>query len=577
MNCRYIALIGSVERRAGPDNLDVETSLLKLGLRHRLTLGSIRLFASEDTPALPVPGGGMVIGHLFSRDGATIHSDLPSSIRVREHLLEKTWGEYLLFQPATNGDGSITIMRDPSCSGGLACIYSLQSGSGFITSDISLATSLSIYRRRIDWDATAHFLMHPNKMRRRTTLADVVELLPGCALRLHGKDVIETTEWSPWDFLTPERRHVDPDEAAMELRTAVASSVKAFANGHDSVLMEISGGLDSSIVAECLRETRTHVICCTLETPVPGANEQSYAKLMADRLGAELAVEHLAFDKARFEFALPCHSINPRIGPLQYAIDAVMEAAADRHGVSAYFSGGGGDTVFGYIKTAAPAADAFKAVGIAAGLAAVRDLSEMHQCTVWKAGQLALKKLFKTPKAPAQADASFLHTSALVDSPLDHPWLDAPAGTLPGNRERVFDLAGNQAFRDSLARGLNRPLYMPLLAQPVVEACLRIPTWMWIAGGQNRAVARAAFANGLPPDVLNRRSKGTFMSYLGALYQKRKVEIQDYLTTGHLEAHGLLDADAVRRFVARQLPPRDHSFIRLFELCRVENWVRHQE
>jgi asparagine synthase (glutamine-hydrolysing) len=117
---------------------------------------------------------------------------------------------------------------------------------------------------------------------------------------------------------------------------------------------------------------------------------------------------------------------------------------------------------------------------------------------------------------------------------------------------------------------------MPLLSQPVMEACLAAPCWMWISGGRNRAVARDAFADLLPLDVLSRRSKGTFMSYLGAVYQKNKEQMRDFLLTGHLQAHGLLDADAVQSRIESRLPPRDESFTRIFELCMTENWVRHQ-
>lgn len=575
MSCHYIALVGHDARWCGQDGIDAEAALLKLGMHHCLTSGPICLFASEGTPMLPVPGGGMVIGHVFARDGAVCPA-IPANADIRGYLLEKCWGEYLLFRPAAKGKGGFTVMRDPSSTGGLACVYSLQGGSGFITSDISLATSLGLYRKQIDWNAVSRFLMHPHKMARHTALTGIRELLPGCALHLRGEKVVETLEWSPWKFAAADVRHINPDEAAADLRTAVEASVRTFADRHDSILMELSGGLDSSIVAACLQGTRARVVCCTLETPVPGANERQYAQLVADRLGVELATAPLDFGNARFDFALPKNSVSPRIGPLQYAINEVMQAAAEHHGASACFSGGGGDSVFGYIRTAAPAADAFKARGVAAGLTSVQNLSELHQCTLWKAGRLTLKKLLSAPKPPAPADMSFLRAPAPFDASKDHPWYDAPPHNLPGDRERVFDLAGNQAFRDSLDRGLNRAVYMPLLAQPVVEACLKVPSWMWIAQGHNRAIARAAFANELPADVLNRRSKGTLMSYLGAIYQQQKVEIRDYLAQGKLEAHGLLDADALHRFVASQLPPRDHSFTRLFELCRIENWVRHQ-
>nr|WP_281268535.1 asparagine synthase-related protein [Fulvimonas soli] len=100
--------------------------------------------------------------------------------------------------------------------------------------------------------------------------------------------------------------------------------------------------------------------------------------------------------------------------------------------------------------------------------------------------------------------------------------------------------------------------------------------WMWIAGGRNRAVARSAFAEMLPRQVLERRSKGSFMGYSGAVYRRNKNAMRNFLLDGQLQAHGLLDTDALRRAFDGDVAPRDRSLTRIFDLCMVENRVRHQ-
>jgi asparagine synthase (glutamine-hydrolysing) len=98
---------------------------------------------------------------------------------------------------------------------------------------------------------------------------------------------------------------------------------------------------------------------------------------------------------------------------------------------------------------------------------------------------------------------------------------------------------------------------------------------MWICGGKNRAVARAAFAGQLPQEVLNRRSKGTFMNYNFALYRKNKEAIRRFLLDGRLQSHGLLDPQKLYAVLDSRQTARDHSFMRLFTLCMIENWVRN--
>jgi asparagine synthase (glutamine-hydrolysing) len=252
-----------------------------------------------------------------------------------------------------------------------------------------------------------------------------------------------------------------------------------------------------------------------------------------------------------------------------------MDKVANLQGANSLFYGGGGDTIFCYLRSAAPAADAFRACGLTAGYEAIVNLSRLHGCTIAKAARLTLRKLFRSPKAPYKPDYLLLSRSDTT-LPLEfHPWFSAPINALHGDRERIFDLAGNQLFVDSAFRADGRRARFPLLSQPVMEACLRIPSWMWISGGQNRAVARTAFSERLPREVLNRRSKGNFMNYTFAVYRQNKEKISRFLLDGHLCSHGLLDTHKLNLFLESPPPARDQSFMRIFDLCMIENWVRN--
>ncbi|MBB3844335.1 asparagine synthase (glutamine-hydrolyzing) [Xanthomonas arboricola] len=526
---------------------------------------------------LAVPGGGALIGHVFSRrdnarlvDGASLHA-LSAAQRTR-HLIDTHWGEYLLLHAPHADPGTVTVMREPS--GGVACVYALP--HGFITSDISIATHAGVYAREIDWDSIAHHLHYPHLKTERTGLVGVRELLPGSQLCLQSNRSSIEQVWNPWDFVAAPQRRYNPLDAQAQVRQAVASSVTCWARTDASVLLELSGGLDSSILAACLKDTTARVACCNLVTPVPGADERHYARQMSDLLGTELIVRTLGFDAAPVDFAPPAHAVAPSTWFLQHASNALKEAVGTQLAIASFFSGGGGDTVFCNTRTAAPAADAFRAGGLRAGFSAVHALAELHQCTLWKAGRLTIKKLLAKAGPPRKPERSFLPSTQAAVPLQSHPWFDAPPDSLPGDRERIVDLAGTQVFRDGLARSASWHLRMPLLSQPVVEACLTVPSWMWIAGGRNRAVARDAFADVLPAQILHRRSKGTFMNYSGAVYRQGRQQIRDYLLQGRLAAQGLLDADALRHHFDHTLADGDHSVMRIFELCAVENWVRHQ-
>lgn len=568
---RYIALLDGRARMDGVARS--RESLKELGLCRKLAFRHVELYADENTPILSLAPDSALVGHIFPRmDGTTDLSNLPPPNKLIDFLIENFWGEYLLLQSPARDSNATTVMRDPS--GGVDCVYSHD--GRFITSDITIATRSGLYRKEVDWDFIRDNLIYPHHKAGRTGLSGLRELLPGCQLHIRGTRCSTEQAWSPWPFVSPSRRHHDMHAAQADVRRSVSSTVKRLAETDRSLLLELSGGLDSSIVAACLRNVNARVTCCNLITPVPGADERRYASLMADALGADLHIERLGFDESPLGFPPSPYEVAPGTWFLQHAVNELNEAVGTQLGINSFFSGGGGDTVFCYIRTAAPAADAFRERGVAAGIRAIRDLAELHQCTFWKAGRLSLKKLLASPKPPRKPDTSFLSAKSARGMLEPHPWFVVPDGTLAGDRERIFDLAGTQVFRDGLARGAKWHLRMPLLSQPVMEACLKTPSWMWIAAGRNRAVARDAFADLLPPEILYRRSKGSFMNYSGAVYCRNKPLFRKYLLTGQLEGQGLLDSDSLRQFFDRDLVARDNRFMRIFDLCAVENWVRHQ-
>ncbi|HEL5339970.1 TPA: asparagine synthase [Stenotrophomonas maltophilia] len=578
MSIRYFIFVG-----AEGATTDAGAQPLRIDGLHEVRLDSdgeaarsMRIFASEETPTLPVPGIGVLIGQVFRRDGTPVTDGraLAQSIgdgQPEKVLLKDYWGEYILLHVSEGR--SVGVLRDPS--GAVPCVYLIREGTGFITSSISIAEHAKLYARRVDWESMVHWLTYPYLRMQRTGLLDVRELLPGDALTLQGASVTVRSAWSPWDHVA-ERRYADGREAAADVRHVVSTAVKAWAEKDRSVLLELSGGLDSSIVAACLRGVDAQVACCTIMAPVPGTDERLYAKQMASYLGTELQTVDISFQDARFDFPVSPDAVLPGMGILHYAVDRAMDKAGAAHGAASYFSGGGGDSIFCYLKGASPAADAFKERGLAAALTAIRELAALHQCTLWKAGRLTLKKLRRGAKAPSKSERLFLNPGLGLPAMERHPWFDAPSDTLPGDREKVYDLIGSQSYRDGMLRTEHRPIRFPLLSQLVMETCLRVPTWMWIAGGVNRSVARTAFADCLPADIRNRRSKGTYISYCGALYTRNKLGMLAFLANGKLRTRGLLDFPLLEKYIRADLAPEDLFFVRVFDLCMVENWLQRQ-
>ena len=115
---------------------------------------------------------------------------------------------------------------------------------------------------------------------------------------------------------------------------------------------------------------------------------------------------------------------------------------------------------------------------------------------------------------------------------------------------------------------------MPLLSQPLVELCLRIPTYVLIKNGMDRATARRAFAPDLPPEIVKRRNKGRIDQHVRNTLDHNLDFVRDVLLNGHLVKQGLLDRRNLELYLSRERSPADFQYTEILHehLC-VEAWL----
>jgi asparagine synthase (glutamine-hydrolysing) len=554
---------------------------LDRGFRLRRVFDSDMLvvFTGPKTPTLPVQGaGGLVIGALFHRGGeadSVRALDPVLGPRARasrgESLLAEAWGGYVALL-ADDAGRRVDILRDPS--GAMACFHLAWEGCEVVFSDLEPVLALGLVKVEIDPAFLAHHLLYRGLRVERTGLCGVGEVPAGSRLTIEDGRRSTAALWSPWRFAGRQAQLDDRAVAVAGVRTEAERCVRAWASQSRSILLELSGGLDSSIIAACL-QGRPDLTCVNLATADPAADERAFAAAVAGSIGACLVVRALDVGRVDTARAPVIAWPRPGLGALQQAVDQAIADEARAHRPDAFFSGGGGDNVFCYLATAAPATDALLARGLGRTfLGAIDDLSRLHRCTIWRAMGLAMKKWARGRPPAWRKDGRFLAPHIPRYEPDPHPWLERPAGALPGKIEQITSLMVIQGASDGQDRVGLAPIRYPLLSQPLVEHCLRIPSWMWIQGGRNRAVARDAFADRLPPTVLSRRSKGDFSGFSGAIFVRNRRQIMDQLIGGRLDRAGLLDRASIEAYLAEPGPPRDADYYRLLEIAGVEAWVR---
>jgi asparagine synthase (glutamine-hydrolysing) len=382
--------------------------------------------------------------------------------------------------------------------------------------------------------------------------------------------------WSPRDAALSGEDGA-ADQLAERIRHAVTLCARARASAFDRVLLLLSGGLDSSIVASSLATAGTPFSVATMTTLDALGDERDYAGIMAEAV--KLPLYEALRDVARIDPERSTAARLPRPAGRLFDQETLRIAGelASRTGASAIVTGGGGDNVFCSLQSAAPVADRLLTQGPGRGvLDTACDIARVAQVGVsavlWSALSYLPKSGRRSPVAP---DLTLLADGVRAAARgLPHAWLGAPSNALPGTAAHIKLLAAAESFMQGFDPEADVPLLTPLLGQPLVEACLAIPSWRWFAKGLNRAVARRAFAGALPDCIANRRSKGTPDSFVAEIYERYHPVLRERLLGGLLASEGIIDAAAVDRAFARTGAFAPPEYRRLLRLSEVETWAR---
>lgn len=518
---------------------------------------------------------GFFAGRLFRREARDqlerIDPELAAEIVATcgQVLIDRFWGDYVAIGFDQRG---LWALRDPS---GAIPLYRSRSGNLILFfSDPEEPIRAGLLKARLDSRFSSHWLAYPALRTARTGLEDVAEVLPGVRYRFADGHASEEAAWTPWAFTASRSELTDFETTSSRLRQEIGRAVPALADNHDRLLLELSGGLDSALIAAALGNAGRPFTAVNFATRSPDGDERRYARAIAEHFGAPLA--ELNESATAIDLAVPgVLRLRPAFSPVVQPLHRAFADYAEEINAGAFLTGTGGDNVFGYLTTAAPIVDAVRTGRVWRALTrTLPDVAAHCDCTIWTAARFALARLLRRRRRLAwKRNVDFLMPEAVPPVPDHHPWLAAPRSALPGKREHVEALVRIQHFLDPANREADIPFVHPLMAQPLLELCLAIPSWMWVRGGRNRAVARAAFEDLLPPSVVNRRTKGRLESMCARWFVEARDALREIVLDGALRGQGVVDAARLETYLAQDGVPRDELYFRIFELAAVELWL----
>jgi asparagine synthase (glutamine-hydrolysing) len=522
----------------------------------------------------------LMIGDYYPAPGAPCGHPAPPPTpgALAQRVLEAGWGQYAALVCV---GPKRAILRDPS---GMLDVQAWTHEDG-VTVAASDPWRLPAVLRPpwpgLNWDRIAAFVTVPTAATTPSLFDGLTAVGPGEVLDLQPLGAPYPV-WSPSTFAAHAIDAGDTEAAGRELLDRVVGCTTALVSDHPRLLMELSGGLDSSALAGVIGAagltSRIHT-WLNLVDRRPEGDEATYAQAVTDRLGVPLTRVARAPGAIRVCDLSELAAENwPAIAGVDAARDRDEAARAQMSGATAIVSGQGGDAVFFQMGAPVVAADLIDAMGWRALVSPVLpDLARRTRSSVWEVlgavhaarrGRLAERKIVNrlvTREVRAWA------------GPTEHAWTSAAlASGLPlGKRLHIRAIASAHINHQISRRRRAADILFPLLAQPVVEFALRIPSFVLAGGAYDRPFQRALFADHLPEVVRARRAKGNASVYFARLMANSLAELRPYLLDGVLCDAGVLD-----RAVLEEVMTPHHLIWRdaandLVAAIATEAWARH--
>lgn len=567
----------------------------RLGWEAVLHGAGLQVFATGTRPGVngvhPVQRDrGVVLGKLFRRSDLasppTTNVGLTSSDEARiletggRALVRDFWGRYVAFLQTPSG--STCVLRDPS--GTLPCFLIRHEGLTAVFSWLEDALELlaQVGPPRVNWDALEAHLLLGALGGRETALEGVSQVLPGEAVDLGSGG--STLLWNAVDFARSPATH-SASEASHLLRETVRSCTGSWASCYDTILLRLSGGVDSSILASCLAagSAQSDVICVNYYSSGSDSDERHYARLAAARARRDL-IERQRDPGFQLDRVLTIsRTPNPvlYIGWMNAQTDARLASA---HAATAMFTGAGGDQLFFEFPRWWPAADYLQLRGLDTGFAsAAMDAARLGRVSVWRAIAFAVKERVWPDSGSGQAwnQSVLLAKSTPQDTRrwktararFVHPALVRATGLPIGKHTQTMALTHPLGYYDPFEQASAPELVNPLLSQPLVELCLGLPTYLLTQGGRGRALARRAFAGDLPPQIVTRRSKGGMEEHITQVLLSNIDVARGMLLEGELARRGLIDRSRIEALLSGKPTAMAGSISQIHTLIGVAAWL----
>jgi len=489
-----------------------------------------------------------------------------------------------LWNPA---EASLTLAKDYL---GLRHLYFLRSANKIVWSTdlgslaLSSRSTLSLDDRYI-----AGYLAHYPPLQ-LTPYKEIGSVAAGTAVVATKKGLVEHRYWH---FRPANRiRYKNDTEYELHFRYLLRQAVRRRLRSDSPILLELSGGIDSSAIT-CMADdilAKGEVAPLELDTlstydpREPQGDERNYFTIIEAKRGKR--GHH--FDRSRYEDSFTIDTLHFRSvpGPVrdQGRFKKDLLALFRERGYRSILSGIGGDELLGGISTPEPQladlivlprpVELWKQL-IAWSLVKKRPWIHLLASTLTTLLPGFLRaECTKGAKLPSWINEHFARRHSMVASGFG---LGEPLSFwLPSRREYAQTLTALRrqfAFLQPTSLNFLEKRY-PFLDRDLVEFLLAIPKTQLLRAGERRSLLRRALAGIVPKEILWRRTKGFVTRGVLTGFRTRSREIEDLFTDSLSQRLGYLDERSFQEAMRAAANGDAKEMIYLLKGLYLEQWLR---
>jgi asparagine synthase (glutamine-hydrolysing) len=608
---RYISLVWNIS--------DIKTSDTAQRLKHRLSIDR-GWKVVQDLPGLtvaviPDPDEIEVPVHFAARNGCALgivfrkSTNVDEENRLREcfdqdesqniistcgrSVIASHWGSYVLF---FKNDSKFLIgaLRGPVSR--MPCFHKTHMGLELIFSTVEDIVEVFAIRPSINWRSIRAQSAYGNFLSHQTALQDIHTVECGECITLERCQVKRSTYWTPGVVASSDLLD-NFDSTAEALRERTQRTTHAWASAYGSIIHQLSGGVDSSIVLASLvrSPSKPNITCINQYVHKGPGDEREYARAVARHCGVEL-IERLRAPQVDLRVILSsARTAHPVLNFSAFESDEFLATLAERKSATAIFDGELGDEIFGHWPGRECLTEYIRRYGFGLGmLTAATDYAVLRRQSIWRALLPAIRDAIDTPSK--YWDIASKMKEVLGDDLLDrnliaydavqayqsdalqllHPWLCDVQNVPLGRMRMIYALMliTSPIYQRPFWNHRNPAVVSPLASQPLVELVLTTASHLHFFRGRDRALARHSFADALPTRILERRGKGTHELWIREVVAQNRPFLRDVLLGGVLVRERIICKEKVEAALSDGVSGSTIPATDVIQKLYIEAWLR---